>query len=152
MSVLKMHVSSPDMDKGAISHLFENLDLIVANKQTIISHSDYRNIKIPGIFVGGLYVGMHKLALGDLLDLWETTEWHSGNKYYFNIVGSPLSGSNYSWWFDTETKELHGGEYSNGRVGFSGLASPAIKYLQAHTLDSGQSELTIFDLVKQLKQ
>ena len=146
--MLKMHVASPAIDKGAISHLFENLDLIVRNKQTIMNRDEYRYIAIPGIFAGGLYVGMRIMSLGDILDLWETTVWRDGSRYYLNIIGSPLSGSNHSWWYDTETKQFGSGAYST----FMGLVKPALEYIKAHPKECEPSELTIFDLVKQLQQ
>lgn len=149
--MIKTHVAAPAIDQGAISHLFENLDLIVRNKQTIMRNSEYRNLKIPGLFVGGLYVGMREMSLGDILDLWETTEWHTDSKYYLNIIGSPLSGTNHSWWYNIETKRFGSGEYFNGKVHFIGLASPAIKYLQAHPKEGGPSAMTIFDLVNELQ-
>lgn len=146
------YASAPDMDRGAINHLFENLDLILANRRKIMFHRKYRNIKITGIFVGGLFAGMHHMTLGNLLHLWKHTEWHTGTRYYYNIIGSALSGSNNSWWYDTATKEMANGGYFNGKYYFRGLAKPALDYLKWHELWGAPSKLTIFDLVKRLQR
>ena len=146
------YVEAPAIDFGAINHLFENLDLILANRRKIMFHRKYRTIKISGIFAGGLYVGMHRMTLGNLLHLWKHTEWHTGTRYYFNIIGTPLSGSNHSWWYDTATKKCDCGKYYNGKYHFLGLAKPALDYLKWHELYREPSKLTIFDLVKQLQR
>ena len=149
--MLKMFVAAPATDKGAISYLFDNLDLIVDNKDKILSCDDYRNVKIPGIFVGGLYVGMYELSLGDILNLWDKTVWRDKTKYYYSIIGSPLSGSNDSAWYDQETKSFEHGSYFNGKIGFLGLAAPALEYMKTAP-KKPKSQLSIFDLVKQLKR
>ena len=59
--MIKITAVTPAADLGAISHLFNNLDLIIANKDKILSNESYRNINISGIFVGGLYVGMYEI-------------------------------------------------------------------------------------------
>ena len=149
--MLKFYVAAPAADKGAISCLFENLDLIIGNKAKILSHNKYKNIKIPGIFVGGLYVGMYNMLLGDILNIWDKTKWHDGTKYYYNIIGTPLSGMNNCSWYDTETKSFEHGSYFNGKSHFLGLAAPALKYMTKHQKVKKQSDLTIFDLIKQLQ-
>ena len=146
-------VVAPTTDKGAISHLFNNLDFIISHKNEILSSQEYSNIKIPGIYVGGLYVGMHNLSLGDILNLWDKTEWHTKNRYYYSIIGTPLSGMNTAHWYDIETKKFNSGTYFNGKLHFLGLAKPALNYLQNKennfTNTRSQKELSIFDLVKE---
>ena len=122
------------------------------NKQKILFHKEYKNIKIPGVFVGGLYVGMYEMSIGDLLILWDKTEWHTGTCYYYNIIGTPLSGMNNACWYDIKTKRFETGSYFNGKYGFSGLAKPALDYLKAHKTKENNSKLLIFDLVKQLQR
>lgn len=154
--MLKTIVAAPATDNGAISCLFDNLDLIVANKRKILSHKKYRNIQIPGLYVGGLYVGMHKLSVGDILRLWDKTEWKTGTRYYYNIIGTPLSGMNEAHWYNTETKKFESGTYFNGKLHFLGLAQPALDYLNQSKITSNNnadnSALSIFDLVKQLQR
>ncbi len=145
--MLKFFVEAPTTDKGAISCLFDNLNLILANREKILSHDEYKNIRITGLYVGGLYVGMHNLSLGDILILWDNTVWHADTKYYYNIIGSPLSGTNQTHWYDTETKQYGVGSYSQS---FFGLAEPALKYLKTTQPNKNISDLSIFDLVKQL--
>ena len=99
------YVAAPAVDKKSISYLFENLDFILNNKQKILFHKEYKNIKIPGVFVGGLYVGMYEMSIGDLLILWDKTEWHTGTCYYYNIIGTPLSGMNNACWYDIKKGE-----------------------------------------------
>lgn len=150
------YVVAPTTDKGAISHLFDNLDLIITNKNKILFYSKYRNIKIPGLYVSGLYIGTHELSLGDILRLWDKTEWHTGAKYYFNIIGTPLSGMNTANLYNSETKQFESGTYFNGKLHFLGLAKPALEYLTNRTNilcthTKQKSQLSIFDLVKQLQ-
>ena len=116
--MLKFTVSAPHIDNGAITCLFNNLDLILANHAKILSCKKYRNIKISGLFVGGLYVGMYELSLGDILTLWQTTGWKNDSKYYYNIIGTPLSGMNNTHWYNAITKQFESGSYFNGKSHF----------------------------------
>ena len=147
----QLHIVAPTTDERAISHLFKNLDLILSNKRYILSHSKYRNIRVPGLFVGGLYIGIHEMSLGDILKLWDKTEWYTEPRYYYSIIGTPLSGMNESRWYDFEKKKFESGTYFNGKEHFLGLAKPALDYLKLHHKYT-KSELSIFDLVELLQQ
>lgn len=162
--MLQINTVAPAVDKSAISHLFNNLDLILDNKSKILFHKKYRRIKISGINISGLYLGTYDLFLGDLLKLWEKTEWKTASRYYYSIIGTPLSDMNTSYWYNTDTKTFEQGTYFNGKEHFSGLARPALQYLQSgktfvnpnkmisvwKTKNKTPSNLTIFDLIKKL--
>lgn len=151
--VLKTVVVAPTTDKGAISCLFENLNLINANRDKIWGTPEFSNIQIPGLYVGGLYVGMYQIRLGDMLTLWFNTQWHDGNRYYYNIIGTPLSGMNTAHWYNADTKTFESGRYNNGKLQFLGLARPAfdqVRSSELNNLNAAISKLTIFDLVRQL--
>lgn len=144
-------VVAPTIDKGAVSCVFDNIDLIIANRDKILSHSEYKNIKVKGFFVSGLYVGSHELSVGDMLNLWQDTVWHTGTRYYFNIIGSPLSGKNQAFWYDYDTKRINSGTYFDGRVGFTGLAKPYFAYMKKRREIRKYSNLNVFDLVQKLR-
>lgn len=149
MKTLKYIVRAPVADYKSISCLFNNLDLILRYRGEILSQESFSNIYIPGMYVGGLYVGMYLLSLGDILTLWEKTEWHTSEKYYFNIIGTPLSGMNTAHWYNTNTQQVESGAYNNGRLQFLGLARPAFNQVRLRRTTT-HSDLSIFDLVKHL--
>lgn len=151
----KSNMTAPDNSRGAIECLFDNLDLIIKNKNIILGQKQYSDIKIPKMHFGGSHIGGFELCLGDILVLWDTTNWHDGNRYYYSISGSPLSGNNIAKWYDTESKQYFSGIYHNGGVGFAGLASPALKYLKQRKDQSDTNiqypEISIWKLVDILK-
>ena len=149
--VLKTVVVAPTNDNGAVSYLFENLDLIKSNKEKIWATPEFNAIQIPGVYVGGLYVGVYQIRLGDLIKLWDETEWHNDNKYYYNIIGTPLSGMNTANWYDEKNNTFEAGTYSNGKLRFMGLARPAFKQVKKNQLKEPASTLSVFDLVQQLR-
>ena len=152
MLKLKHVVAAPATDKTAISCLFENLNLINANKDKICDTPEFRNIQIPGIYVGGLYVGIYKIRLGDIIKLWNKTEWYDGSRYYYNIIGTPLSGMNTAHWYNAKTKTFESGTYYDGKLHFMGLARPAFRQIQSNQFNETISELSVFDLVQQLQK
>lgn len=150
--MIKNVAVAPTADNGAISCLFRNLDILIGNQKIILSNQEYSNIKISGLFVGGLYVGMHEMFLGDILSLWKNTAWHTDNKYYYSIIGTPLSGMNTAKYFDLKTRQHKAEVYFDGNLHFLGLAKPALEHMKKYTQVRAQSKLTIFDLVKQLQR
>lgn len=150
--MLKITVTAPATDNGAISHLFNNLDLIISNKDKILSREKYSNIHVSGFYVGGLYMGMHEMTLGDLLSLWDKTEWHSEDRYYYNIIGTPLSGLNTAHWYNIKNKTFESGPYFGDKLLFMNLARPALIHLKRHQADRKKSKLSIFDLTGQLRR
>lgn len=123
--MITFNIEAPSIDKGAFECLFNNLDLIRSNKKFIMSRKKYRNIKIDGIYAAGIYVGGNKISLGVLLDLWDKTVWHTDNKFYFNVIGSPLSGTNHCGWFDADTQKFEYGRVQSWHY----LARPAFKII-----------------------
>ena len=148
--ILKQSITAPVADKESITCLFNNLDLILSHRDEILSNENLRNIYIPGMFVAGLYVGGHKLCLGDMLNLWDKTEWCSGGRFYYSIIGTPLSGMNTAHWYNTENKQFESGTYNNGNLSFLGLALPAFQYMKQQKLNGNRqnSSWSIFDLIK----
>ena len=148
--MIRMYVAAPAIDNGAINCLFENLNLITANRQKITGRPEFRDIKISGLYVAGLYVGRHDLSIGDILCLWNTPQWHARNRLYYNIIGSPLSGTNNAHWYNADTHIVESGAYFDGKLGFLGLAAPALNYLKNRKYSETKSDLSVFDLVKML--
>lgn len=124
--MINITLETPSLDKNSLSCLFENIDLIRNNQSFINTRKKYRNIKIKGIFSAGLYVGGMEIPLGVLLDLWNNTNWHTDNKFYFNIVGSPLSGMNNCAWYNYDTKQIEFGRVERWHY----LAPVAFRHVQ----------------------
>lgn len=148
--ILKQSITAPVADKESITYLFNNLDLILSHRNEILSHSEFRNIYISGVFVAGLYVGGRHLCLGDILNLWDKTEWCSSGRFYYSIIGTPLSGMNTAHWYNTESKQFESGTYNNEKLCFLALARPAFEQVR-HSRPNTRSVLSIFDLVKHLQ-
>ena len=89
---LTFFVKQPKFNNQGLDALFENLSLILQNRDLILSTPEYRNIYISGMGVYPLYTSPLKLFLGDLLVLWEKTDWKQGDEYIYYVTGSPLSG------------------------------------------------------------
>lgn len=113
--MITYEIKTPQYDDESIDCLIENLDLIRSNKKFILSKKEYRGIRINGIFAAGLYVGGTAIPLGVLLDLWDNTNWHTDDKLYLNIIGSPLSGMNNCCWINLQTKKKEYGRVSSWR-------------------------------------
>ena len=158
-------VTEPVQNKDFVRAVFANLDLLVKNKDIIYSHSEFYNIQIPGFFVGGIFIGQRNLLLGDLMVLWENTNWHSDDKYYYSIVGSPLSGRNSAKWYNSKTKQFEGGPLEPiAKRGWGELGFPAFNYKQhgsftvkdkrivcpGWSAEPVVSKLTLFDLLDKL--
>ena len=81
---------------------FNNFDIIQQHKQLIFDTPDYYNIQIAGCGVFPLYVQSIRLSIGELLKLWKETDWKQGDKYFYCITGSPLSGGNSSKYWSSD--------------------------------------------------
>lgn len=138
--------------------LFNNLDLILNNSDKILQNEAYRNIRVKGTGIDGIYIGHIDLLLGDLIILWRNgSPWRDGEKFYYHLGGSPLSGMSFcTYW-------------QEGKIGcdkstpsFWTLLSPANMVIKKLTEEpSGitlpfprrkRSDLTLGDLLEQLKQ
>lgn len=124
--MITCNLEAPRLDENSLSCLFENIDLIRNNQSFINTRKKYRNIQIKGIFAAGLWVGGKDIPLGVLLDLWKKTNWHTDNKFYFNIIGSPLSGINDCMWYDYDTKQIESGKVKS----WHSLAPMAFEYVR----------------------
>ena len=81
---------------------FNNFDLIQQHKEEIYANPEYCNIYIQGCGVFPLYVQPIRLSIGELLKLWNETEWKQDGKYFYCITGSPLSGGNSSKYWSSD--------------------------------------------------
>jgi len=159
-------VTEPKSNKDALMALFDNLDLILKHRELIYKTPDFYGIHIDGIYAGGMYIGICVLRLGDILALWEHTNWHTDNMYFYAVGGSPLSGQNISRWYDVKDKTIKTGNCAQffGR-GWGALGFKAFNYVQhgdfvaksnkikcvGWNQEHKKSDMTIFDLIEYLK-
>lgn len=100
---IRYFVQVDEPNKQDLETFFTNLDLILTHQNFILNDSKYSNIHLKGCGVFALYIPTFSLFVGDLLRLWETTEWKQNDRYFYSITGSPLSGSNSSkYWSYTK--------------------------------------------------
>jgi len=80
--------------------LFNNIELIFSNSDKILQNKEYRNIRVKGTGVDGIYIGHVDLLLGDLITLWNNdSPWRDEQKFYYHLGGSPLSGRSFcTYW------------------------------------------------------
>lgn len=160
---IQSYIEAPKPDESGLEMLFDNLDLILKHKDLILSDQDFYSIKIKGIGAGGCYIGGVNLLLGDLLTLWEYGKWHKDNKYYFYVIGSPLSGSNSASFYDIKERKI---KRERNVIPWGVLGFRAFNYVQ-HGSFSPQDEsvvcsgwrqkhditqYNICDLINKLKQ
>jgi hypothetical protein len=138
--------------------LFNNIELILQNSAEILQNEEYKNIRVKGTGIDGIYIGHIDLLLGNLLILWNNdSPWRNGQKFYYHLGGSPLSGMSFcAYWQDGELGS------DKNLPSFCTLLRPAnmvIKNLKEKpagvTLPfprRKRSDLSINDLLKQLKQ
>ena len=99
MFIFKSKPKNP-LDNEEIRQLFANIDLILANADKILQNEKYRNITVKGCGIDGIYIGHINLFLGDLISLWSNcSPWRNGQKFYYHLGGSPLSGMSFcTYW------------------------------------------------------
>ena len=90
------------LNNEEIHTLFANIDLVMANADKILQNDAYRNIRVKGTGIDGIYIGHINLFLGDLIRLWNNGSlWQNEGKYYYHLGGSPLSGMSFcTYWQD----------------------------------------------------
>ena len=87
------------LNNEEIQTLFENLNLILKNAEKILEDEKYRDIHVKGTGIDGIYIGHIDLVLGDLIRLWQNGKWRNGQKFYYHLGGSPLSGMSFcTYW------------------------------------------------------
>ncbi|MDD4556454.1 MAG: hypothetical protein PHE89_03895 [Alphaproteobacteria bacterium] len=144
--------------------LFKHLDLILNNKEIIINTPEFYNVQIRGIGICAMYMGSTNIYLGDLLKLWNETEWlyaDDNKKYYtYFIGGSPLTGNNKRKGWDIINKQFV--EFSGKN--FINLAFPAWNLIKTGKIGypkqmavgisqkRNKSILSIISLIRKLKQ
>lgn len=94
--VIRFFAKPDTPNNEAIQAFFDNFDLIQQHKQLIFDTPDYYSIRIVCSGCFPLYTPQIKLSIGELLKLWDETEWKQDDKYFYCITGSPLSGGNSS--------------------------------------------------------
>ena len=95
--------AKPDTPNNeAIQAFFDNFDLIQQHKQLIFDTPEYYSIKIASFGCFPLYTPPIKLSIGELLRLWDETDWKQDDKYFYCITGSPLSGGNSSKYWSSK--------------------------------------------------
>ena len=100
--MLHFNVSPKEPQKNSeIELLSKNIELVLKNADQIVQNEDFNNIHVKGTGIDGLYVGHTDLSLGDLIRLWQNNLWKDGEKYYYHLGGSPLSGMSFCSYFST---------------------------------------------------
>ena len=155
--MIKLHAQPQEPLKNEeIYTLFGNIDLILSHKEQILQNEDYKNICVKGTGIDGIYVGHIDLFLGDLLNLWEKTDWRDQRKFYYHLGGSPLSGMSFCTYWE-------GGkiDYDRNKPSFCTLLRPACAkiedkqptgVIQLPEVKRKASPLRIADLVRQLER
>ena len=100
--VIRFFAKPDTPNNEAIQAFFDNFDLIQQHKEVIYANHEYYIIFIQGCGAFPLYTPPIKLSIGELLKLWDETEWKQDDKYFYTIVGSPLSGGNSSKYWSSK--------------------------------------------------
>lgn len=143
-------------DQKALTTLFDHIKLIWQNKERILKTPEFYRIHIPGTGISAMYVGNTRLFLGDLLLLWEKEPWHSQDRYYYHVGGSPLSGMSFcKYWTETGHFDMVKNTPSFGTLAFPAMriinnVPEDTKIIPAETHRPPASPLSITDLVKKL--
>ena len=146
------------LNNDDIHTLFANIDLIFANSEKILQKDAYKNIRIKGTGIDGIFIGHINLFLGDLITLWSNgSPWRNEQKFYYHLGGSPLSGMSFcTYWQDGKTG------CDKGMPSFCTLLKPASIVIKDIEEPENMisvpfprrkvSELSINDLLKDLQQ
>lgn len=137
---------------------FKNFDLIQQHKQLISDTPEYYNIRIAGCGCFPLYTPPFRLSIGELLILWDETEWKQDDKYFYCITGSPLSGGNSSkyWSLNKGFKSMQTGVFTKqmrSALWLLNTGSTEIKSSCTHAIPPKRdiSNLRVTDLINILK-
>ena len=100
--VIKFFAKPDTPNNESIQAFFDNFDLIQQHKEEIYANPEYYSIRVTVCGAFPLYTPPIKLSIGELLRLWDETEWKQDDKYFYTIVGSPLSGGNSSKYWSSK--------------------------------------------------
>lgn len=103
--------STPSSDNATLSLLFNNIDLLLKNIETIKNNPENYYIQIPGTGITGIYIGFYRLYLGDLLQLWNSNStwikrYGARKKYIYHLGGFPTCGICFLSFFNAQTGEI----------------------------------------------
>lgn len=144
------------LDNDEIRTFFTNIDLILKNSEKILQNEKYRNVRVRGTGIDGIYLGHIDLLLGELITLWTNgIPWRDGNKLYYHLGGSPLSGMSFcTYWKDGKVG------CDKNKISFCSLLKPASIVIKNLTEQPSEisvplparkcSEMNINDLIELL--
>ena len=148
--------STPSNDINSLSVLFENIDLLLKNKDALLSDSSNYYIHINGFGITAVYAGHTSLYLGDLLRLWSSdSNWikktEDSVKYVYHLGGFPTSGMTFLMTYDVDKKTFKEEEHKQF-IDYYKDAEAIIKNRLTQPKDdtNPKSSKTIQELIKEL--
>ena len=79
--------------------LAKHVDLLMEHVYTICRSPQWRNIHLPYVGIFSMYFNTGSIRLGQLLQAWQNNYMRLGEYHVVKVVGSPLSGSHWSYGF-----------------------------------------------------
>ena len=148
--------STPSQDTNSLSVLFENIDVLLKNKNAILANPSNYYIHIRGTGITGVYIGYSPLYLGDLLRLWsENSNWikrpEQSTKYVYHLGGFPTSGLTFLKTYDVDKKSFQEEEHRHFAEYFKEAeAITKSRPTQSEDEQNLQRSKTIQELIKEL--
>ena len=149
------NIGTPSVDNNSLSMLFENIDTILKNKETIIADPSNYYIRIQGTGITAVYAGFTALYLGDLLQLWTTnSHWiedvDGTTQYIYHLGGFPTSGMSFLSFYNVAKKQ-RSEEQRKHFIEYYRDAEAIIKENRPSTnAEELESSKTIQELIKEL--
>lgn len=138
---------------------FNNFDLIQQHKQLIFDTPEYYKVRIAGLGCFPLYTPPIRLSIGELLKLWDETDWKQDDKYFYCITGSPLSGGNSSKYWSSKKgfKSMETGVFTKQMRSALWLLQTGSTEIKSRCTPADPpkrevSKLTVSDLIELLKK
>ena len=92
-------------DKKELQALFNNIQELMEENALNPDNKKYDK-HIKGMVVEGIYFGEYTLTVKQLLTIWSNNIWRDGNKFYYRLGGSPLSGMSFWDCYDIKEKKF----------------------------------------------
>ncbi len=155
--VIRFFAKPDTPNNEAIQAFFDNFDLIQQHKEEIYANPEYFNIRIASFGCFPLYTPPIKLSIGELLRLWDETEWKQDDKYFYCITGSPLSGGNSSKYWSKEFRSMETGVFTKQIRTVLWLLNTASTEIKSKCTPADPpkrdvSKLTVTDLIEILQK